>query len=657
MQFKSYKLKAKRKTALMLFLGIIFTMPFQNCIQQGGFSSGDSSSGTSLSSTSQSQSGGTTAPPPTTTTPPVTTPPPPPPPPGAVLTPEQKQALCLSLVAAPTMQGLPSTELTLKVGMGAEISGDAKSAQMTVTANTGITDKAQFDANTCASLFSFQLRCEVVTGDAARPINITQALNIDGINLAVGADDKVKSDIAKNVFKMDDCATNFNYSNTLASGINSTRSQLVSNSNDDAGTRCTAGSFYIRYTVRNGVGMNNNKTSGAQYVKVNLVSGCWDEAKLTSEGITQNSQYGSATAVDGNIAAVVAQTDPSGAMTKVGSVSIFEKVGSVWSFKQKIVLPGAASNDAIQSVALKGTTLFIGTPYRGGTGAVFQYEKNGQSFVYVSEVAKPLSGNSMLDSQEQYFGYSLAFNGSKLAIGAPHYSDLTQQRMGQVYVYDVGGGVSNYVQTLQHTDSVKTFKGFGMSLAMSGSYLAVGAPQAITKEQNGKGDVIIFNLAGATYASVKKLTAGSINNAAKFGYAVAMNGTKLIVGAPGFDKGNPTDSPNSGGVYYFPDFNTAAPGTPNYSGNREEWMGVSVALNDQGLFFSNPYGNSRAGMVNFYKYSALGTVSFRLFGLDTVNNDAFGWGLAVSGSNVVVGARVKNNPEATAGGAYAFLMK
>lgn len=638
-------LKTNQRTFVFLLIAIAVTLPFQNCIEQGSFSSDTSSgsSGGSYSSTSTPSgtgTGGTTTPPPS----------------GTVLTAEQKQALCQGLVGKPTLQSVAMTEATVKVGMGADISGDVSSGQINAVANSGISNKAQFDANTCVSLFTLALRCEVVEGDAARPIALNQALDVNGANAVAGADSRSLVSIAKGLIKMDKCAMGFNYNNMQASGVNSTNSQIVSNADDGGGFRCASGSFYVRYTVRNSVG-NVQQNSSEAYLKVNVQNGCWDEVKLTSSNITQNSQFGSAVAVDGNMAAVVAQTDQSGSATKVGSVSLFEKSGSTWQFRQKIVLPGAVANDTIQSVALKGSVLFIGSPYRGTTGAVFQYEKNGQDFVYVSEVARPSTGNATLDAQEQYFGFALAFNGSQLAVGAPHYSDMTQQRMGQVYIYNVAGGRANYAQTLSHPDSVKTYKGFGMSLAMSGNYLAVGAPQAVTKEQLGKGDVIVLSQSGSGYNVVKKLTAGSINNGAKFGYAVAMNGARLLVGAPGYDKGKPTESPNSGGVYYFADFNTVTPGTPNYSGNKEEWMGVSVALNDAGLFFSNPYGKSRSGYVDFYKYGNLSGIAFRLFGLDTVNNDAFGWGLAANSTNVVVGARVKNNPEANAGAGYMFTAK
>lgn len=637
MQFKHRK---NYRIVVFLLFGVVFTLPFQNCIEQGS-SGGSSSSSSSTTSTVPTAGGGGSGNTPATPT----------------MTAEQKQALCQGLVVTPTLQAVGTTELTTKVGMGTTLSGDVNSTQITINAVAGITDKTTFDENACQSLFNLNLRCEVVTNDNSRPIAFSQALDINGLNVANSADSATLGTIAGNVIKMNNCASAFNYATVQANGASSTKSQMVSNAdNMGSGYRCASGSFYVRYSVRNSVGPIN-KTSSFQYLKVNIQNGCWDESKLSSGAGVANALYGSAVSIDGNWAAVVAQTDPVGGQTKVGSVSIFEKSGATWSFRQKIVLPGAVTGNAVQSVALKGGTLFIGTPYRNGDiGAVFQYEKNGQDFVYVSEVPRPLSGDSALDSQKQYFGFALAFDGTKLVVGAPHYSsvlDNAHLREGRIYVYNVGGGVSTHQLSLQHPDATKANKGFGMSLAFSGNYLAVGAPQVEVKAQEGRGDVIVLN----SFGSPKKITSISINMGAQFGYSVAMNGSKLIVGAPGYDKGNPVDGVKSGGVFYFPDFNTAVAATPQYSGNKSEQMGISVALNNLGLFFSVPFANNRAGYVNYYQYTNLTAISYRLYGLDTVVNNAFGWGLGVSGNNVIVGANIKNNPEASSGAAYAFLMK
>ncbi len=310
-----------------------------------------------------------------------------------------------------------------------------------------------------------------------------------------------------------------------------------------------------------------------------------------------------------------------------------------------------------------------------GRGAFFFFQRSTGNFNLVGEVPRPASGISGGDNQDEYFGYSLAFNGSVLVVGAPHFTDGSAFRTGRVSVYNVSGSQVSLRRTLllpvvanataAQIQSAREFRGFGWSVALTGSRLAVGAPQAVGYEGDGRGSVHVLELSGVDAATPawRSFVHNGVNLGSRFGHAVALNDSNLLIGSPGYNRQahGEASTTNGGAVFRINNYTTAATALtdrpPVFGTAAELRMGSAVAVNTDGLFYSVPNGNGRAGFVEFRRFSSVSNLAYRLNAINTAANDSFGWAIGVSGNDVIVGAAVKNNPEANAGAAYMFTVR
>ena len=193
--------------------------------------------------------------------------------------------------------------------------------------------------------------------------------------------------------------------------------------------------------------------------------------------------FGTAVAIQGTRLAIGAPMgDPQ--FVNNGYVDIYERVGSTWTFVQKVV----PSNFPIPSplypelmfggtLLLQGDTLIAGAQHFQDTaGLVFVFERNGGTFVQTQQL-KPT-----VDIQETRFGGALAQSGETLAIGRGGIGGAggggggggMQQpyRAGEVHVYMRGNGQYVLQQILTAPDSALS-DGFGSALDLRGDRLVV----------------------------------------------------------------------------------------------------------------------------------------------------------------------------------------
>ena len=142
----------------------------------------------------------------------------------------------------------------------------------------------------------------------------------------------------------------------------------------------------------------------------------------------------------------------------------------------------------------------------------------------------------------------------------------------------------------------------------------------------------------------------------RFGDSVALLGTKLAVGAP---LKSTTTNAEAGSIYYYANYSVAPTRTID-GGMANGNLGQSVAFNSMGLFTGCPFCNSRAGLVNYHSFTKLNSssaVDYQIFGLNQAANDGFGYAIATSGTDIIVGAFIKSDPNNNSGAAYIYVMK
>ena len=143
---------------------------------------------------------------------------------------------------------------------------------------------------------------------------------------------------------------------------------------------------------------------------------------------------------------------------------------------------------------------------------------------------------------EDQFGFSAAVDGDTMVIGAPYNDDDTctnppRCNTGAVYLFKSDGNTwvpDGTTFELTASDAANGDQ-FGWSVAIDGDLLAVGAPFRNEGKQ-GAGAVYLFRYDGNTWVpdeSQQKLTASDPEVYGNFGFSVALDGDKLVVGAPG----------------------------------------------------------------------------------------------------------------------------
>ena len=150
------------------------------------------------------------------------------------------------------------------------------------------------------------------------------------------------------------------------------------------------------------------------------------------------------------------------------------------------------------------------------------------------------------------FGTSVAASGANVAVGAPDHEVGTHADQGAAYVFTPSGGSSSPAELTATGGSAGDE--FGSAVAMSGSLLAVGAPNHTVGSNAEQGAVYVFSFDGSDWSQSAALTASDGGPGDEFGTSVAISGSTIVVGSPQHTVGSNGDqgavyvlTPNSGG--------------------------------------------------------------------------------------------------------------
>ncbi len=136
-----------------------------------------------------------------------------------------------------------------------------------------------------------------------------------------------------------------------------------------------------------------------------------------------------------------------------------------------------------------------------------------------------------------WLGYSIAISGSTIVIGAPQATIGSNALQGAAYVFvEPKSGWASMPQTAKLTASDGAANNyFGFSVSISGSTIVVGAMNASINSAPGQGAAYVFVEPGSGWANgneTAKLTAsdGGMNDF--FGYSASVSGSSVVVGEP-----------------------------------------------------------------------------------------------------------------------------
>ncbi len=187
------------------------------------------------------------------------------------------------------------------------------------------------------------------------------------------------------------------------------------------------------------------------------------------------------------------------------------------------------------AVAMLGSTVSVGVPRGGDGGAVGILVERGGVFSESQVVERSVG----VGSPEDEFGAAVALGiGGRLAVGAPGATVGAVESAGLVEIHTLAGGVYGYTATLTAPTPAEGER-FGTAVALSGSWLAVGAPfDDGAGEDAGAVHVYRYLSTGQwTFAATLRPPAGEVIGA--FGRRLAFDGDTLAVGAPRLDSAGP----------------------------------------------------------------------------------------------------------------------
>ncbi len=256
------------------------------------------------------------------------------------------------------------------------------------------------------------------------------------------------------------------------------------------------------------------------------------------------------------------------------------------------------------------------------------------------------------------FGHAVAIDGGVAVIGVRQDDDRGDQA-GCVYVYRYDGTRWNEEAKLHASDATPGDE-FGVSVGISGDVLVAGAH---LDDDGGRdsGSAYVFQYDGRTWAQRAKLTASDALGWDNFGWAVAIAGDAILVGANLAD----ARGVNSGAAYMFMRPKQGWRDMTETSkliasdGVENDEFGVSVDIDGDLAVIGAHYDVDEAGSMNGSAYvfglvgSAWNQVA-KLTASDGGAQDRFGLSVSVGGDVALVGAWADDDAGTQSGSAYVF---
>jgi LPXTG-site transpeptidase (sortase) family protein len=294
-----------------------------------------------------------------------------------------------------------------------------------------------------------------------------------------------------------------------------------------------------------------SQASGVDQTRLGAIA----QAVLANPDPTALDEFGWSVAISGNTAVVGARNeDPDlggGPISQAGAAYVYVRSGNGWNLEAKLVPRDVRPGDAFGvSVAIAGNTVIVGASGRDvgekdNAGAAFIFAREGLTWKQKAElVAKD-------PIKDDAFGVSLAVDGSTLAIGADSKDVGPLIDAGAVYVFIRRGGSWDQKAKLVASDAYLG-QYFGGAVDVSGQRIIVGATQANPFDVTGPGQVYIFEGRGNSWSQTAVLSPDEDRTGDFFGNAVALSGGIAVVGAkfhdPNLGSGRIT---NGGAAYVF----------------------------------------------------------------------------------------------------------
>jgi len=257
---------------------------------------------------------------------------------------------------------------------------------------------------------------------------------------------------------------------------------------------------------------------------------------------------------------------------------------------------------------------------------------------------------------QDFFGSSVAIDGDWAMVGSPQEDEIAEQS-GAAYVYHRVNGTWVQTQKLKAADA-EFGDGFGYALAMDQGRAVIGAYAEAPQGVQGAGSAYVFELAGETWVQRAKIWANGPTANTLFAQAVAISGGRIVVGAK-------SASPvgwYSGAAWVFEGAGASWTQTamliPSDAAQGDGFGGI-VAIEGTRIVVSAISANLPqaidVGVAYYFESPTPGVWVERqkLVASDGTPSDAFGLSIAISGNTLMIGA-LSDTLDWNAGAVYVF---
>ena len=255
---------------------------------------------------------------------------------------------------------------------------------------------------------------------------------------------------------------------------------------------------------------------------------------------------------------------------------------------------------------------------------------------------------------EDNFGAAVAIDSNTIVVGA-RYDDDNGSNSGSAYVFSDNGSGWSEIAKLTPSDGAAGDM-FGAAVAIDGNIIVVGARY---DDDNGSssGSAYVFSDNGSGWSETAKLIPGDGVTGDNFGWSVSISGNIIVVGSWQDDD----NGSGSGSAYVFSDNGSGwaevAKLIPSDGAGGDEF-GYSVAVSGSntvvGATADDDNGSSSGSAYVFSDNGSGWSQVAKLIPSDGALGDTFGNMVSIDGNTIVVGARYGDDNGSSSGSAYVF---
>jgi hypothetical protein len=298
-----------------------------------------------------------------------------------------------------------------------------------------------------------------------------------------------------------------------------------------------------------------------------------------------------------------------------------------------------------EAVALQGNFAVVGRHRATINGNSMQgeaevFEHNGTTWVYKQTLSDP----SGLASDQ--FGSSVAISATYMAIGAPNAKINGMSNRGAVYIYKYFGGSWVFYQKI--TDATGAADDyFGNTVSITESFLAVGVPADHLAPGYNQGSVCMFRHNGSSWVSQAKLLDPTPATQEYFGTSVSVYDNRVVIGCPlddvagDYNEGSASIFEYNGTSWIF---KQKIDGIAGFQG-QDFKFGYSVSMSGDYILVGAPEEDvylqyEKQGSAWFFHYDGSSWVfSAKVYNEKEQPGDEFGYSVSLSGNYALVGTR------------------